>query len=183
MSAPFLESQRLAFRQPDRNFAAQVFNRLTSDAEVTRYVGWARHTAVAQTAAVLEVFGAHWQTHGFGPLLIEERASRTLLGSTGLTRDDDGQVSTGYVLARDAWGRGYATEALGVVVAWARSLHLPMLRAKCHGGHLASQRVLTKCGFSLIEELPRSMHFPNFGETALQDVSVFALALPSRLGE
>jgi RimJ/RimL family protein N-acetyltransferase len=56
-------------------------------------------------------------------------------------------VSTGYLFARDAWGRGYATEALTAVLEWARRPGIPRIVAICHADHRASARVLEKCGF------------------------------------
>jgi RimJ/RimL family protein N-acetyltransferase len=51
------------------------------------------------------------------------------------------------VLAKDAWGLGYATEVLQAMVALAPALGVRRLYALCHPEHLASQRVLEKCGF------------------------------------
>jgi GNAT superfamily N-acetyltransferase len=61
--------------------------------------------------------------------------------------DSDPDV-TGYVLAKDAWGQGYATEALGAMVDVARRINLRRIYALCHPQHQASWRVLEKCGFS-----------------------------------
>jgi len=66
---------------------------------------------------------------------------------------------TGYVLARDAWGRGYATEGLRAMVGLATDLRIIELRALCHPDNGASIHVLEKCGFQrggTVKEL-----FPN----------------------
>jgi hypothetical protein len=52
----------------------------------------------------------------------ESRTDRRLLGSTGLGFETPTRASTGYVLARDAWGQGYATEALGAIIESASNL-------------------------------------------------------------
>ena len=58
------------------------------------------------------------------------------------------EAVTGYVLAKDAWGHGYATEALAGIVNVAPGISVKRLRALCHFQHSASRRVLEKCGFT-----------------------------------
>ena len=56
-----------------------------------------------------------------------ERASGRLVGEAGLQVLEAGpDVELTYTLARDAWGRGYATEAGARVLRWAfAGLRLP----------------------------------------------------------
>ena len=60
-----------------------------------------------------------------GPYLIESKDDRQLLGGTGLALETRTLASTGYVLARDAWGRRHATQALAQIVTLVRELGLP----------------------------------------------------------
>jgi [ribosomal protein S5]-alanine N-acetyltransferase len=54
----------------------------------------------------------------------------------------------GFIVAREAWGRGYATEAAAALLAhFASSLGLKRLIARTHVGDGRSERVLTKLGF------------------------------------
>lgn len=78
-------------------------------------------------------------------------------------------ATTGYVLAQDSWGRGYATEALGAMVALARDLAIDRLSALCHADHLASARVLEKCGFQMEARLEGFAEFPNLKPGHLED--------------
>jgi len=91
--------------------------------------------------------------------LIEERAGGRLLGSTGLAFEAPTIAATGYVLARDAWGQGYATEALSAIVELALAVGVRRLYAVCHADHLRSIHVLEKCGFHLEQRL--DCEFPN----------------------
>jgi RimJ/RimL family protein N-acetyltransferase len=53
----------------------------------------------------------------------------------------------GYVLAREHWGKGYATEAASAVLAFARGeLGLHRIEATCRPSNVGSQRVLRKLG-------------------------------------
>ena len=72
---------------------------------------------------------AEWRQTGVGPYLIQSRENGELLGSTGLRLASPQQAATGYLLARDAWGQGYATEALRAM----RDLALRLGRPSSHG--------------------------------------------------
>jgi len=57
----------------------------------------------------------HWERHGYGEWAAEEKASGRLVGKIGLHHHADWsaeevKVEVGWLLARDAWGKGYATE-------------------------------------------------------------------------
>ena len=53
----------------------------------------------------------HWQLRGFGPWAVEERASGKLIGRIGFFHPDGWPgFELGWVLGREFWGRGYASE-------------------------------------------------------------------------
>ena len=148
MNAPErVETPRLLLRRPLPADAGNIYYRYAGDAEVTRFLGWPRHRSIDDARTFIEVSDAHWCSYSTGPYLIESRAG-LLLGSTGLEFKAVHQAATGYVLARDAWGWGYATEALSAVIDVARALGVRELHAICHAEHRVSQRVLQKCRFS-----------------------------------
>jgi len=156
-----------------------IFSRFAADVEVTRFVGWPRHTGISDTDSFLKFSSSEWTRWPAGPLLIESRADGTLLGSTGLAFESRHRASTGYVLARDAWGFGYASEALAAVVALAQSLAVTRLFALCHPSHSASIRVLERCGFSREGILTARLVFPNLGDDTPQNVACYVCASSS----
>jgi ribosomal-protein-alanine N-acetyltransferase len=127
-----LETPRLILRKPVRSDAEAIFSRYANDPEVTRLLAWPRHTSLAATHAFLDSSEAEWTRWPAGAYLIEARADGRLLGSTGLHFETLDCAVTGYVLAQDAWGKGYATEALLSMVDTARSLGVGRLYALCH---------------------------------------------------
>ena len=171
-AAPIL-TPRLLLRPPTGADAAMIFQRYAADAEVTRLVGWLRHERISDTDAFLEFSAAEWARWPAGPLLIESRTDGRLLGSTGLAFETPFQASTGYVLARDTWGFGYASEALRAMVALAKGLAVTRLYALCHPSNSASIRVLDRCGFTCEGLLPTRQVFPNLGGEP-QDVASYA---------
>jgi [ribosomal protein S5]-alanine N-acetyltransferase len=163
-----VETARLLLRRPQLTDVEQIFARYASDPEVTRYMTFARHQSVADAEMFVDFSDMEWTLQGCGPYLVHSRQSGILLGGTGLSVAGE-HAETGYVFARDAWGFGYATEALTAMVDVARLVGLRRLTAHCHPEHLASRRVLEKGGFTL-EHLARDAHvFPNMGPTK-QDV-------------
>jgi RimJ/RimL family protein N-acetyltransferase len=140
---------RLRFRRPALVDAPEIFRRYSTDPEVTRFLGWPRHRSVADAEGFIAFSDHEWTTKPAGPLLIERLDTGQLIGSTGLMWDGPASAQVGYVLAQDAWGQGFATEALGAMVAFAAERGVTRLAAQCHPAHGASAHVLEKWGFRL----------------------------------
>jgi ribosomal-protein-alanine N-acetyltransferase len=162
MKAPErIETDRLVLRKPMLADAEAVFSRYASDPRVTRYMSWPRHQSIQDTLAFLALSDAEWEKWAAGAYLIELGDGRRLLGSTGFGFESPTLAETGYVLAVDAWGRGYATEALKAVVTVARDIGVRRLHAHYHPENVRSARVLQKCGFTEDSLARRLVRFPN----------------------
>jgi ribosomal-protein-alanine N-acetyltransferase len=168
-----LETSRLRLQRPTPADAPAMFARYASDAEVTKYLSWPTHTSLDVTRAFIAWDEDQWRRWPASSYLIFTREDRVLLGSTGLSYESIDRVVTGYVLARDAWGQGYATESLGAMVSLASTLGLPRLRSLCHVDHRASARVLEKGGFAFTGIAERAMPFPNLHPALLFDVHTY----------
>ncbi|AOL94407.1 GNAT family N-acetyltransferase [Porphyrobacter sp. LM 6] len=70
-----------------------------------------------------------------------------VIGSAGMG-EHDGQPELGYWIAREHWGRGYATEAAGAVLKIARTLGHRRVVAGHFIDNPASGKVLRKLGFA-----------------------------------
>ena len=156
-----LRTERLLLRRPLDGDAEAIFERYAADPDVTRYLSWPTHRDIDDTRGFLACSHIAWAQWPAGPLLIESRETGELLGSTGLEFVDAQSANTGYALARDAWGRGVATEALRAVIAIAASLGVCELAACCHAEHRASIRVLERCGFEREGFVCGEASFPN----------------------
>lgn len=173
---------RLVLRKPTAADAEAIYRRYSGDAEGTKYVGWPRHQSIEQTEAFLVFSEAEWNRWPAGPYLIEHQGDGKLLGGTGLPFETLTVAATRYVLARDAWGHGYATEALAAVVVSARNLGVRRLYALCHPNHQASIHVLEKCGFVLEDLLAGFADFPNLGSAQREACLRYARKLPVIIG-
>jgi len=172
-----IETARLILRRPAMGDAAAIFAAYAGDPEVTRFLGWPRHRSVHDTREFLRFSAREWERWPAGPYLILMRHDRSLVGSTGLGFQSRDAAVTGYVLARPAWGHGYATEALQAMVDLARSIGVARLFALCHPDHRPSQRVLEKCGFIVDPAAARVVEFPNLAAAGQQPALCYVLAL------
>jgi RimJ/RimL family protein N-acetyltransferase len=176
MKAPeILESSRLLFRRPSVADAEEIYSRYASDPEVTRYMSFRRHESLQETRQFISWSDAEWEHSPAGPYLIRSRTDDVLVGSTGLSFETPYRAMTGYLFARDAWGFGYASEALRTMAAAAASLGVRRLYALCHTGHEGSRRVLEKGGFAREGVLRTYLEFPNLAPGEPADVFCYSL--------
>ena len=174
-----IETDRLLLRKPKDEDAAAIFDRYAGDREVCRYLAWPMHRSIDDTKAFVEFSESQWKRWPAGPFLIFDRSDGELLGSTGLGFELPHRASTGYVLARNYWGNGYATEALVAMRDTASGLGVVRLFAYCHPDHRPSARVLEKAGFTLEGTLRRYCEFPNLELGVAKDVVCYSCILGS----
>ena len=88
-------------------------------------------------------------------LAVELRETGELIGDTGINAVEgkSGEVEIGYTICRQHSGRGYATELLGAMTAFAVStLGYRVLYGRVMRGNEASVRVLEKNGYVFVKE-------------------------------
>lgn len=121
---------------------------LYSDPEVMRYRSVSQPASRKQTQESLESYLAHWEQHGFGRWATIYKASQRLIGHCGLEYlailDE---VEVNYLLAREYWGQGLATESAMVLLRYGfETLQCERLVALAKLENLASRRVMEKLG-------------------------------------
>ena len=175
MKAPTeIKTARLLLRIPTANDVEAIFSRYASDEAVGRYLAWPVHRSLQDTRAFLEFSESEWKRWPAGPYLIHALDGHALLGSTGLSFETKERASTGYVIARDAWGRGFATEAVAAMKKTAARVGVRYLFAHCHPDHLPSRRVLEKSGFTMENTVRRHCEFPNLAPGVLLDTASYS---------
>jgi ribosomal-protein-alanine N-acetyltransferase len=181
MKAPIqFKTTRLILRQPLMSDAVEIFERYASNAEVTRFLAWPCHRSVHDTEVFLRFSSQEWDRWPAGPYLIVSRTDGQLLGSTGFGFQTLHEAMTGYALAEDAWGKGFATEALTAIVDVAARIGVTRLFALCHPEHCPSRRVLEKCRFVRDDVSNQTVEFPNLSPGVRREALCYALALSAR---
>lgn len=114
-----------------------------------------------------EQFDAHWQRVLSNPGVVARVIvmDGEVVGSVSCFKLD-GLDSVGYWIARERWGRGIATRALGLLLEEVRTRPLHARAARSNG---ASIRVLERCGFRVTGYwlAPASERFPECEEAML----------------
>jgi ribosomal-protein-alanine N-acetyltransferase len=155
-----LETPRLVLRELTADDALAV-QEWAVDPEVYRYMEWGPNT-LAQTQEFLrQVMAARLEqprrTFELGFLL---KATGRLVGAGGLRirSAEHRTADVGYVLRRDAWGQGLATEAARALVELGlRRLGMHRIWATCHVENARSAHVLEKAGMRCEGRLRENM--------------------------
>ena len=88
-----------------------------------------------------------------------------------------GVARIGYCIAKDEWGKGYATEACKKMIEVAIEVGMTKLVAPVHPNNLGSVRVLEKCGFQEDEAANETLVLPNLNESKKVKLVGFARSL------
>jgi ribosomal-protein-alanine N-acetyltransferase len=144
-----LETERLILRH-FHLFDGDAMQAIFGDAEVM-YFGPGVQTTEWIQAWLKTCLENYYQKWGFGPWAVVEKSAHMTIGYCGLFYYPDvagrPEIEIGYRLARSAWGRGYATEAVLAVRDYAFNvLCLPRLIAMIDPQNVASLRVAEKTG-------------------------------------
>lgn len=145
-----LSSPRLLLRDFDPEDFWEV-HAYTSDPEVTRWLPWGPCTEV-ETQELLDRAAGYRvpEPRTDYSLAIVERSSGRVIGSGSLfTRQArEGELEVGYCLARQAWGKGLAKEAVTALLGFAfEGLGMHRVFALVDLENPASAGVLTSLGF------------------------------------
>jgi RimJ/RimL family protein N-acetyltransferase len=165
---PILETPRLlmrGFRQSDIDEYAAI----CADVEVTKYLSsppMSREEAWRHMAMIL----GHWELRGYGMWAVEEKATGHLLGRIGLLNPEDWPgLELGWILGRQHWHRGFATEGARAALEYAFStLGAERIISLIRKENLPSTRVAEHIGERFEREVP-------FKGT---DVLMFAISRP-----
>lgn len=117
-AVPWLSTERLDLWRPSAEDVDAAFT-IHADPATYRHLPSARMTERSEAEGLIDAWRAHWEQHGFGYAVVRERGHGQTLGFTGakhqaiLGRD---VLNVYYRFAPAAWGRGFATEALGAMI-------------------------------------------------------------------
>ena len=132
-----------------------------SDPEVVRY--WSRPplTELAEAVAMIERYERNMDGGSLLQWGIVRADEDRLLGTCTLADIDlaHQRASLGYALARDAWGQGFAREAVRAMIDYGfQALELHRITADVDPRNTRSRRMLEEFGFSR-EGLQRECYF------------------------
>jgi RimJ/RimL family protein N-acetyltransferase len=146
--APTLETERLILRAP----LAEDFEpwaAFAADEETMRHLGGVQARSVAWRG-LCQVAGA-WSIRGFSMFSVVEKSSGRWVGRLGPWQPEDWPgTEIGWGLAREVWGKGYATEGAAAcmdyvfdVLGWREAIHT------IEPANVGSQAVARRLGSTL----------------------------------
>lgn len=146
-----LRTARLALRTWTEDDLAAGFS-IWGDAQVMKFIDNGEPQTLEEVRSSLRSGIRHQQKYGFQHWAVVELASEKVIGACGFNRTEhDGELELVFHFARAAWGKGIATEAAVGCIEYAKRVLQPKkIVAGCHPDNAASQRVLSKVGFSFI---------------------------------
>jgi len=126
----------------------EVYARIMADPDVTRFLGQGRPLTRFEAWRHMAAIVGHWALRGFGIWAVEERSTGRLIGRIGCHEPEGFPAfEVGYVLARDAWGHGYAREGVAASLRYAReTLGRADITSIIRPANAASIRVATSFG-------------------------------------
>lgn len=171
---PILETERLRLAPLVAADATFIFP-LMCDAEVMAYWDVAEiddpdliaNIVAGQVAEMAAGRAIYWSMRS----LDQDR----FIGTCDLSEIDrrHTRAEVGFMLGRDAWGHGYASEAMQAVMAFAATSGLRRLQARTHLGNRRSDALLERLGF--VEEGLLRGHVLRDGDR--RDCRLFGLLL------
>jgi RimJ/RimL family protein N-acetyltransferase len=98
----------------------EAYARMYADPDVMRFLEQGAPLDHGAAFRSMALHLGHWHLRGYGQWALEERATGRFVGRAGLWQPEGWPgLEVGWVLSRDAWGLGYATEAGGAAIGYA----------------------------------------------------------------
>ncbi len=149
-----VETERLLVRPFVPADATALFA-VYGDPEVMRFIPGGPLADLDTVTAALETYAREQERRGFTFWALVERETGLVVGDIGFgVFEPSGEIELGWTLARDRWGRGYATEAASACLA-AGLAHLGESRivAIVDAENVASARVAERIGMAKAETI------------------------------
>jgi RimJ/RimL family protein N-acetyltransferase len=120
-----------------------------ADAEVTHFIGPVDRRSGTRR---LEAYLNQWGERGHGMFAVLDSRSCRFLGVVGLDYwAEFDEMEVGWVLRRDAWGQGFATEAARACITWGFShLRTPYMTSMIRPDNRRSVAVAERIGMSVL---------------------------------
>lgn len=163
---------RLRLRPVQADDVTAIFDSYAQDADVTRYLTWLPHTSTEDTKSFIQMCLNAQSSRTY---LVTSNAADAVFGAFKLRSGGQARLEVGYALARPFWGRGYMTEILTEVVAWAlQQPSIWRIGAVADIENIASQRVMEKSGMQSEGVLRRWLIHPTLSEAPRDCISFAA---------
>lgn len=142
-------TKRLFMRKPIVEDIDQFYNILKKDT-VGKWLAKSRGMSKEETNDYIGQLILHWEQYDFGVWLLFNSETGKLLGHCGLRKvDETDEIEIMYLLDPDYWGNGYASEAAGASIQYAKeTMGVKRVIARVKIANDNSKNLLRKLGFT-----------------------------------
>jgi RimJ/RimL family protein N-acetyltransferase len=149
-----LETARLKLRlfaESDLDALAAMY----ADAETMRYIGEGKTFNRGETWRAISSMLGHWLLRGYGMWAVELKGTGEMIGRAGFIYPEGWPgFELGWMIAKQYWGRGYATEAAEAALEYAyKDLDKSRVISLIRRDNLPSIRVAEKIGAQFENEI------------------------------
>jgi [ribosomal protein S5]-alanine N-acetyltransferase len=166
-----LETNRLVLRRLALPDAADLY-RIYSDPETMKFMGKAPDSIEEECDHIQAHIANHYEKYGVGLWATALKENNRLIGRCGLMRKQiEGveEVEIAYLLDREYWGKGLATEAAEAIIKHGHAKYgFKRIVAVIHPQNVASIHVAEKIGM----EYERDVLYGDIGKVALYALEV-----------
>lgn len=129
-------------------------HRILGGQDVLRYFPRPELPPRERVERMLGRLAQHWDERGYGVWAVTSRAGGELMGRCGLQYlSETDEVEIDFLLGREFWGRGFATEAGRASLQFGlENLTVDRIVGIVHPENRASRHVLEKLGFTFVEQ-------------------------------
>jgi ribosomal-protein-alanine N-acetyltransferase len=151
VTIPVVETERLILREW-RAEDVDAYAEMNADPDVRRFMHPPRPITRTAAEAEIEAEVERWATLGFGHRPVVLKQTGELIGRAGAKRHPDWPLDplnaeVGWLFARSAWGKGYATEAAHEAARMClEGAGVPEIISIAHPDNHASFHVMEKIG-------------------------------------
>jgi ribosomal-protein-alanine N-acetyltransferase len=144
-----VETARLKLVPLNARFNDDLF-KLFNEPEVADWLFLTGPPTREQVDARTKIHEQIWAERGYGMFAVLEKASERFIARVGaMTTPETGRIEIAWSTIRDAWGKGYASEAAAASIAHTFAASpLDALDCYLRPDNTASRRVAEKAGFA-----------------------------------
>ena len=148
-TVPILQTARLTLRGFTEADATDM-HRMLLERDVLRYFPSSEPPSLDRMRSMIQRLQAHWGERGYGLWAVVRSTDYTLLGRCGIQYlPDTDEVEIDFLLGREHWGMGYATEAGREALRYGfEKLDVGAIVGIVHPDNISSQHVLEKLGMT-----------------------------------
>jgi [ribosomal protein S5]-alanine N-acetyltransferase len=171
---PSLETERLFLRKVKLDDLDDIFE-FSSDAEVAHHMTWEANTSKEETLGnFVNVVIERYKKGQSADWAIVYKESQKVIGTCAFVdwSNQHRKAEIGYVLNKNYWGYGFATEAIKELIKFGfECTNLNRIEGGCDTDNIASENVMLKVGMTFEGTLRKS----EFIKGEFRDTKVFAI--------